>query len=303
MAAVPAAGPALLPLGMLLALGVIWGLSFPVAKIAAKYGVPALGYVAWQTLGAGAILLIVCLLRGTPPRLSWKSCRYYAFSGFYGIAFPNVVLQLAIAEMPAGIAAIIVNTTSLLTYGLALAFAMERFRWLHLTGLGCGFAGALLLLLPKASLPTPEMAGWVAFGFITPFSYAIANIFNTRHRPASDGSLAIACGTLFGAACWVVPMALAFDQFHAVGSPLGAGDAAILAQVLISSIAYILVFEVLRLAGAVYFSQVGYIVALTALGWGMLFFGERHSAWIWAAMALIFAGLFLVNRRRIAAAG
>ncbi len=107
--AAPAARLGPLPLAMLLALGTVWGLSFPVAKIVANHAVPALGYVAWQTVGAGTILLVVCLLRGTPPRRTWSRARYYAISGFCGIAFPNVVLQLAIAEMPAGIAAIIAN--------------------------------------------------------------------------------------------------------------------------------------------------------------------------------------------------
>ncbi len=172
-----------------------------------------------------------------------------------------------------------------------------------MTGLVCGFVGALLLVLPRASLPTQQMTGWGTFGFIAPFSYAIASIFNARCGPAGDSALAIACGTLFGAACCVVPMAVASGELHTPFSPPDAGDLAVLAQILISSIAYILVFEVLRLAGAVYFSQVGYAVALTGVGWGMLFFGERHSAWIWAALALIFAGLFLVNRRGAAAAG
>jgi drug/metabolite transporter (DMT)-like permease len=31
---------------------------------------------------------------------------------------------------------------------------------------------------------------------------------------------------------------------------------------------------------------------------GMAAFGERHSAWVWLAIAVIFAGVLLVNRRR-----
>ena len=28
---------------------------------------------------------------------------------------------------------------------------------------------------------------------------------------------------------------------------------------------------------------------------GMLFFGETHSSWIWSALVLLFASLYLVN--------
>jgi drug/metabolite transporter (DMT)-like permease len=30
----------------------------------------------------------------------------------------------------------------------------------------------------------------------------------------------------------------------------------------------------------------------------MLFYGERHSPWVWAALALMFAGLTLVKPKR-----
>jgi drug/metabolite transporter (DMT)-like permease len=152
-------------------------------------------------------------------------------------------------------------------------------------------------VLPEASLPAPEMAGWVAFGFLAPTGYALGNIFNARWRPTDSASLALACGMLFGAAAWVAPTVLLTGSFHPIGLPPAAADWAIFGQILISSLAYVLLFELLRVAGVVYLSQVGYIVALTAIVWGGVLFGERYSVWIWAAMALILTGVALVNWR------
>ena len=59
-----------------------------------------------------------------------------------------------------------------------------------------------------------------------------------------------------------------------------------------------LFFYLLRIAGAVYFSQVAYLVTLFGVGFGMLLFGERHPGSAWLALLLIFAGLALVNRRQ-----
>jgi drug/metabolite transporter (DMT)-like permease len=53
----------------------------------------------------------------------------------------------------------------------------------------------------------------------------------------------------------------------------------------------------------VFFSQVGYIVTLTGLAWGMIVFGERPSGWFYLATGLIFAGLALVNLKRRARSG
>jgi drug/metabolite transporter (DMT)-like permease len=51
-------------------------------------------------------------------------------------------------------------------------------------------------------------------------------------------------------------------------------------------------------AGPVFASQVGYVVTGSGVVLGMIVYGERHSPWIWAALALMFAGLALVKPRR-----
>jgi drug/metabolite transporter (DMT)-like permease len=57
-----------------------------------------------------------------------------------------------------------------------------------------------------------------------------------------------------------------------------------------------LLFEIIRLAGPVFFSLQNYVATLSGIGWGMLIHGEAHSIWIWLALALLFLGLALVIR-------
>jgi drug/metabolite transporter (DMT)-like permease len=52
-------------------------------------------------------------------------------------------------------------------------------------------------------------------------------------------------------------------------------------------------------AGAVFASQSSYIVTGSGMLWAMLLLGERFSNWIWAAMAVMLLGLFLVQPRSI----
>ena len=51
-------------------------------------------------------------------------------------------------------------------------------------------------------------------------------------------------------------------------------------------------------AGAVFASQVAYVVTLGGVLLSALFLGERYSAWVWSALALMIAGLALVQPRR-----
>ena len=62
------------------------------------------------------------------------------------------------------------------------------------------------------------------------------------------------------------------------------------------ALAFYLMIEIIRIAGPVIFTTVNFIVPLAAIGWGIIFFDESHSIWIWAALALMILGVLLVNR-------
>ena len=50
-------------------------------------------------------------------------------------------------------------------------------------------------------------------------------------------------------------------------------------------------------AGPVFASQTAYIVTLSGVLWGMVIYGETHSAWVWASLVVMFIALALVRPR------
>jgi drug/metabolite transporter (DMT)-like permease len=50
-------------------------------------------------------------------------------------------------------------------------------------------------------------------------------------------------------------------------------------------------------AGSVFAAQVSYLVTGFGVLWSMALLGERYSGYVWAALALMFAGLALVQPR------
>lgn len=293
-----ASTPRWLPLAMLLLLGNLWGGAFSLSKLAIEGGVPPLGYAFWQSLAPGIILLTLCRLRGLRLNLTRRSLKFYVVTGLLGLSLPNILFYFVIDHIPAGVMALVVTSAPLLTYIFALMFTMEIFAWRRMIGIGFGLAGALCLVLPRASLPSADMAPWVAVAFLTPAFYAINSIFSTRQRPPDSHSLGLACGMLFGAAALQAPIVIASGNFYPLSPPFAVPDFALLGQIVVSSLAYVLFFELLRLAGPVYFSQVGYIVTLTGLVWGMIVFDEAHSNWIYLATLLVLIGIGFVNIRR-----
>ena len=74
------------------------------------------------------------------------------------------------------------------------------------------------------------------------------------------------------------------------------GDWALIGTIVIIPIVYALTFVLIQMLGPVLFSTIGYFGTLIGLGWAALYFGEVPSPWIWAAIAILLLGLFLVNR-------
>ena len=294
---VPRSAAGWLPLAFLLLLGTLWGASFSISKIAIQAGVTPLGYAFWQSFGPAAVLIVIGFLRGLRLPLTRRHLIYYFVAGQLGLSIPNVTFYFVIEHIPAGLMAVVVTFSPVITYLLALVIGMEAFRPRRGLGVALGLSGALLLVLPETSLPAPSMISWVLLAFLTPTFYALNSIYSARARPSEGHSLSLAAGMLAGAAVVQTPIVLLRGDFYLPSLPFGVADVALLAQVALSSLAYVLFLEILRLAGPVFFSQVGYIVTLTGLLWGAFFFDERHSHWIYLATLLIVIGVAMVNWR------
>lgn len=292
-------GRRLLPLVLLLLLGTLWGLAFSLAKVGRMGGIPPLAHTAWQATGAGLILLSVCFARGLRPRLGGQYLGYYLFAGVVGFAAPNANMVIALLHVPAGVMAVLITLVPVLTYLLAIVLKMERFVAVRAVGVAFGLAGALLILVPSASLPTPEMAAGALLGLLTPLFYAIGNVGMARWRPVGAGghSLSLACGmTLTGGLAMACAM-LVMDQGYVLGQDGWlVRDWALLGQVCITALAFVIFFELLRMVGPVVTGAVAFVITCAGILWGMAIFGESHSAWIWGAVALVLVGLGLVNR-------
>ena len=283
------------PAIMLLGLGALWGLSFSLSKVAAMGGVHPFAYAWMQSTGAALFLTLVCYRRAIPFDLSRGHLLFFLGAAVIGLVLPNINIITTAKYIPAGVMSTVVSTVPVLGYVLAVAFRIEGFRWNSAVGICIGLIGALLMVLPKTSLPSPDMVPWVLIAFLTPALYACSGIFSDRMRPDGTHSLAAARGMLIVASLATLPLMLAVDGFYPLMANPGPTDFAMLGQICISSVAYILYFEILKRAGPVFLSLVSYVVTLFGLFWGWVIFGEIHSAWIWASVGCVFTSMLLVN--------
>ena len=296
----PVAGKAhrLLPVMLLILLGCFWSLGPSATKFGAINGVPPLGLVFWQTFIAGTLLLLICKFRGITIQLKRKHLRYYLLMGTIGVALPNSNMVFVMQQIPAGLMSVLIVTAPLITYLIALSVRLERFRLMRAGGVLLGLSGVAVLVLPKGSLPSPELLPLALLAIVTPALWAASNVFAETGRPAKGNNISLAMGTMYVAAATSLLMALSTGSFHEIWIDFDAPDYVIVGYGMVTVATFVLFYTIVSLAGAVYLAQVGYIVVLSGVGWGALFFGERPSVWLWVAVVLVFAGVALVNVSR-----
>lgn len=276
--------------------GAAYGLLLAVNRFAADAGVPFLPYVFWQSLGACALLFAFCLIRRRLPPVSRDHLRLYALMGITGHALPWSLLAFVAPKLPVGVVALGLATVPFWVYAIAVSLGMDRFRWLRLLGMALGFTGVLLIVLPATSLPSRSMVGWVFVALAPLICFAVTIVASERMRPPEGDPFALSCGLLAMGTLGLLPALAVSGQWWMFAPPFDSGDAAVLGAVALVALLWPLLFEIVRMAGPVFFSSVSYLDTLAGVGWGLLFFSERHSPWIWAALVLLLAGLYLVTR-------
>lgn len=279
---------------LLATLGTVWGVTPAVGKLAVASGIGPVGYALLYTATAAVILGAIVALRREPMPSSPHALAFYAGAGLLGSAVPGTLVFVALQHLPAGVLAMVIPASPLLTFLLAAATGVERATARRAGGVVLALAGTALALAPGAVLPRGGSVGWAALSLLVPACYAASNLFAVRFRPAGAPPLALAAGTLAASVLWLIPAAPVFGQARAPAADLATALA--LVQGALQAAAYLIYYRLLTRQGGVFVSQVGYLIVLTGLFWGWVFFAEVPGPLAPPAAVLIFAGLALATR-------
>lgn len=288
----------LLGLLILILLGTIWGTGYSIARFAMTNGVSPLGYSFWQSLGPAIIIGFLAFSRTRSLKMTVSRSQYYLICGLTGIVIPNTAMYFAAPHLPASILAMIVNTVPIIAYPLALLTRLESFSWQRMGGIVLALGGLMLIILPKSSLPSPDMVPWVISTLIAPVSFAICSIYIARYRPHDSHALSLSAGMLICSSLLLSPLVFLTHSFYAFHFPFTAPDWIIVLEIILSSIGYLLFFQLIKIAGPVYYSLVDTIVVLTGLFWGTILFHEHLNRWTATAVLMILFALLLVTQKQ-----
>jgi len=284
-------------IALLVLLGLAWGITMPLAKIAVSQGYRHFGLIFWQFVIAAVLLGAISIFRGRGLPMGGKQLRLYAIVALIGTILPNSASYEAARHLPSGVISILMSTMPILAFPMALAMGIDRFSLLRLGGLAFGLVGVWLLIGPEASLPDRAMVAFIPLAIIAPAFYALEGNVVAKWGTYGCDAIQVLLGASLIGAIATAPLALMTGQWIDPTVPWGAPNWALLFSAIIHALAYSSYVWLVGRAGSVFAAQVSYLVTLFGIGWSMVLLSESYSSWIWLSLLLIFAGLFLVQPR------
>lgn len=272
---------------LLLLLGIVWGSGYSIARFCVTHGVPPLGYSFWQSLGPALVLLLLMSVKAENRNIIVNRAllKFALLTGLIGLALPNSIMYFGSAHLPSSIVAILVNTVPLFVYPLALLFKRERFAGMRLAWVLLGVMGLLILNFVKSDFQQ-QLLPWSLIVMIAPLCFALCVVLIQPLRPVGFDDLKCSVIMMMASSILLTPVVLVTHSFYALDFH-HATDYWILVEISLSSFGYVIFFRLLALAGPVYYSLVGGVIALTGVVLGILIFKET------LAMQALF-GLLLI---------
>ena len=276
---------------LLLACGLLISLTYALGKLATQAGVDGIELLFWQISGSVLIVLPAAMWTGQVPKLKKDHVQYYTLAGLMGFTGPYLITYWVLNYIPSGLVGVVASLSPLLTFAIVLLLFRGKANFSSGLGLVLGFAGVLAILLPKNSLPSPDMFVWVLLACASPLLLAVGNVYRTRAWPTNGKPLQMAAGLLTSQWALLLPV-------YAVTQPVGLPTQAlftVMSIAVVSGFFYLISFELQRRTTPVFVGQLGYVIALCSLLIGILFFNETPSLWVWAGAALIAVGVYWVS--------
>jgi drug/metabolite transporter (DMT)-like permease len=286
------AGP--LEIGLLLLLGLLWGMPYALTKIALAT-IPPVTLVAARVLLAAGVLWVIVLFMGCkmPTRRDFVARLF--IQGCVACVIPYTLIAFGQQSVDSALAGILNSTTPL--FVCLISFVWTRHEPLtvaRLFGVTLGLGGVVMIAGATALVGLGrEMAGQLAIILATLSSAASA--IHGRRFAAVAPEIA-AAGTLTSAAVVLVPLSF-FMETPLNFAPSAASLAALLANAVVATaLGFVVYFHLIRTIGSMGTASVGYLKPAVGVLIGCALMGESLTWTAAGGLIAILIGVAAINQ-------
>ena len=280
----------------MITLASIWGASFMFIKVMLD-GIGPIA-IAWVRLGGGATLVLaVAAARGAYLPRGGRVWLDIALLALLASAIPLVLIPWGEQEIDSALAGVLNGAMPFFVAVLAHQFlAGERLNGPRSVGLALGFAGLVVVIGPDLLDVASESTQGQLAVVVATLGYASGAVLTRRRLLGVDSTLLAGAQSAIAFAM-LTPLLLTFES---VPRPSDLSSRVLLASVglalLSSGVAYIIYYWLLATVAATQAALVTYLIPAAAIFWGWLVLSEGMALSVAPGLALIVAGVYLVNR-------
>lgn len=278
----------------LLFIGALWGASFIFMSLAlASYG--PISIAAWRIVLAAVVLLLISFFSGQALPKNFRDWKKLTLIGFLNSALPFSLISWGLQFISSAEAAVLMATGTFSALILSHFFsADERINPARTLGVLTGFCGVLVLVI-SALLETGLGAfkGQIAV-MLSGVCYASSTVM--ARRIAHIPSLPAAAGIMLSASVYMMLLAWLFEYPFTLQVNQTSMLAVLFLGVFSTALALVIRLSIIRHNGAVFMSQVGYLVPLFGVFWSWLFLTNTIGPQTLIALGLILLGIMITRR-------
>ena len=282
---------------VLVVLGAGWGVTIPLTKIAVSTGFGHFGLIFWQLVFGTILMGGVSFVRGTGLPINRSTLRVFAVIALIGTLIPNTASYQAAVHVPAGILSLLLSMIPMFAFPIALVLGVDRFQWRRLLGLAVGLTGVLIIVLPGVSASLNAPVFWMLVALIAGLCYAAEGNVVAKWGTSGLDAIQVLFGASLLGAIVMAPIAWGSGQWISPQELSGRAGQALLGASVAHTLVYAGYVWLVGLAGPVFTVQVSYLVTGFGILWAKLILSEAYPPVVWASLALMFIGMYLVQPR------
>ena len=287
----------------LIILGLVWGMFFSLSRFAGETQIPPLTIIAYALTAEIPLFLAICIMRGRYPNLFRPaSISFYLVAAILGYMVPATLEIRAAPIIGAGLLTIIVTLTPVITLMIAFFMRTDSLSRKKIAGVILASIAMLpILLRENLAMPLPALAPLgLVLAIAVPICYGLYHNFVAKFWPSGEDGWQLASGEIVIGALTILPF-VALTRELELAPVIDTGLMWIMAcYIALSAISIYLYFYLLDAGGPVFVSLAGFISLIAGVVFGIMFFGEMHPWWVWVAMLVIAAAVWLATSNKTA---
>ncbi len=278
----------------LLLVSAIWGSAFVFIDVALRSFGP-ITVAALRITTAAIISSLAAYKTHKMGRINAAEWKVICVVGLFNSALPFYLISWSQQHINAAEAAVLMATGAFSALILSHFFTQdERINTPRALGLLVGFSGVFVLFWEELQGNNlGAIAGLLAVTGAG-ICYASSTVLSRRvsHIPA----LTLATYTVASAMVYMLPLALLTEQSAFYSATAISWSAVLYLGVISTGLAYVIRFTIIRNNGAVFMSQVGYLVPIFGTFWGWLLLSNSIRPQLGLALIIILCGLAITRK-------